>query len=194
MTKAIIFDCFGVLTTEGWLPFKAKHFGHDENLRQQATDLNKRANAGLISFDELIQKVAKLAKVPAAEVAKATDVNVPNEPLLGYIAELREKYKIGMLSNAADNWLDKLFSKSQVKLFDAISLSYEAGFLKPHPIAYKTIADKLGVEVNECIFVDDQERHCVGAREAGMRAVRYDDFEQFKPQLEKLLAADSASS
>jgi putative hydrolase of the HAD superfamily len=188
MTKAIIFDCFGVLTTEGWLPFKAKHFSHDPELSKQATDLNKQANAGLISFDDLVEKVAKLAKVPAGKVAKAIDVNVPNDPLLGYIAELKPRYKIGMLSNAADNWLDKLFSPKQVGLFDAISLSYEAGFLKPHPVAYESIADKLGVALDECIFIDDQERHCAGAREAGMRAIRYESFDQLKSELEKILA------
>lgn len=191
MTKAIIFDCFGVLTTEGWLPFKAKHFSHDQELNKQATDLNKQANAGLIGFDDLVREVAKLANIPATKVAKAIDVNVANEPLLSYIEKLKQDYKIGMLSNAAANWLDKLFSKEQVKLFDAISLSYEAGFLKPHPVAYKTIANKLGVGIGECIFVDDQERHCVGAREAGMKAIRYEDFDQFKADLEEMLAANS---
>ena len=192
MIKAIIFDCFGVLTTEGWLPFKAKYFSHDEELSRQATDLNKQANAGLISFDELVKAVAKLANIPVAEAAKAIDVNVANEPLLEYIADLKSNYKVGMLSNAAANWLDKLFTPNQVRLFDAISLSYEAGFLKPHPVAYKAIAEKLNVKLNECVFVDDQERHCVGAREAGMQAICYKDLEQMKAELEKILA-DSKS-
>jgi HAD superfamily hydrolase (TIGR01509 family) len=193
MTKAIIFDCFGVLTTEGWLPFKAKHFGHDKELNRQASDLNKQANSGLISFEELVAAVAKLAKIPRSDAVKAFDVNVANEQLLHYIAGLKRHYKIGMLSNAAANWLDKLFTPDQVRLFDVVTLSYEAGFLKPHPVAYNTIAEKLEAEPDECIFIDDQERHCVGAREAGMRAIRYEDFDQFKADLEKSLATDTES-
>jgi HAD superfamily hydrolase (TIGR01509 family) len=192
MIKAVIFDCFGVLTSEGWLAFKAAQFGHNATLQQQAADLNKQADAGLISHEEFVRSVAELADIPEAEVYAAIDVNAPNEKLFAYIAEeLKPKYKIGLLSNAAANWLEELFSNRQIALFDAISLSYEAGLLKPHPGAYEKIAEQLDIEAEEGIFVDDQERHCTGARDAGMRAILYKDFEQMKSELEKMLAANT---
>lgn len=187
MVKAIIFDCFGVLTTEGWLPFKAKHFSRDQELNCQATDLLKQANCGFISHEDFVEAVAGLADVSVDEVNRAIDVNAPNEPLFAYIKQLKRKYKIGVLSNAANNWLAELFTSEQVALFDAVSLSYESGLIKPHPLAYEKIAAKLGVDVSECVFVDDQERHCAGAREAGMNAVVYNDFEQMKSDLERIL-------
>ena len=76
-------------------------------------------------------------------------------------------------------------------MFDAVSLSYEAGLLKPHHGAYEKIAEQLGIKVGEGIFIDDQERHCSGARDAGMRAIQYKNFEQMKAELEKMLAANS---
>lgn len=192
MIKAIIFDCFGVLTSEGWLAFKAQQFGHNAKLQRQATDLNKQADAGLITHEEFVRSVAELADIPETEVHAAIDVNAPNEELFTYIAEeLKPKYKIGLLSNAAANWLQELFSDQQIALFDAISLSYEAGLLKPHSGAYEKIAGQLGIEPEEGVFIDDQERHCAGARDAGMRAIVFKDFTQMKVELEKLLAADT---
>jgi HAD superfamily hydrolase (TIGR01509 family) len=192
MIKAIIFDCFGVLTTEGWLPFKAKYFQGDAELNRQATELNQRADAGLISHQDFLEAVAELANVTPAEVSAAIDVNMANEQLFDYIAtHLKSKYKIGFLSNAAANWLKELFTREQLKLFDAISLSYEKGFIKPYPEAYEVIAGQLMLPVEACVLVDDQERHCAGARAAGMQAVLYKDFEQMKGDLEQILAADA---
>jgi HAD superfamily hydrolase (TIGR01509 family) len=192
MIKAIIFDCFGVLTSEGWLPFKAERFGDDVGLHQQATELNRQADAGLITHEEFVKSVATLAGIPETELNAALNMNVPNQPLFTYIAEkLKPDYKLGLLSNAATNWLEELFTGKQIELFDAISLSYEEGVPKPHPAAYEKIAGQLGIGLEECVFIDDQERHCRGAREAGMRAILYKDFEQMKSELERILAADT---
>ena len=37
--KAIIFDCFGVLAEDGWLPFKRKYIGDNLELMQTISDL-----------------------------------------------------------------------------------------------------------------------------------------------------------
>ena len=187
MIKAIIFDCFGVLTTDGWLPFKDKYFGHEPDLLQQATNLNKQADAGLISYQDFLRAVSQLAAVSPQVVSQHIDNNVPNEQLFEYIKQLKMDYKIGMLSNAADNWLVDMFTPEQVELFDAIALSYETGFIKPQIGAYEISAERLGVSPNECIFVDDQERYCTGAQDIGMQAVWYRDFDQAKTDLKKLL-------
>ena len=188
MIRAIIFDCFGVLSTDGWLPFKAKYFGHDPLLLQQATDLNKQSDSGLIDYADYLSKIARLAKLSVEQVAGQIENNVANVDLFDYIMKLKPDYKIGMLSNAANNWLTRLFSDEQLKLFDAIALSYETGFIKPQTGAYKITAERLGVKVNECVLVDDQERYCAGARDLGMSAVCYRGVGQTKDELDKLLS------
>lgn len=188
MVKAIIFDCFGVLTSDGWLPFKKKHFGHSQELTQQATDLNKQVDSGFSDYQTFITDVAELARVPRKEAREAIEDNVADEELFSYIQkELKPRYKIGLLSNAGDNWLDELFSPEQVALFDAVALSYDTGVVKPGKKAYETIAERLGVELNECIFIDDQERYCTAARSYGMQAIVYSDVSQLKQELERLL-------
>lgn len=188
MIRAIIFDCFGVLTSDGWLPFKRRHFGHDKVLFQEATDLNKQAGSGMMSGREFIARIADMAKVSADYVARQILGSRPNEELFGYIRdELKPEYRIGLLSNTSSNTLHELFSQEQVALFDALSLSYEIGTVKPYPEAYRHILDQLDVSAEEAVFIDDQERHCTGARDVGLQAIVYEDFEQMKAELEAIL-------
>jgi HAD superfamily hydrolase (TIGR01509 family) len=183
MIRAIIFDCFGVLTTDGWLPFKQRCFGHNPALMTRASELNRMSDAGLMTYHEFVDEIASMAGLPAATVHHAIESNVANEPLFSYIRELAPHYTIGLLSNASADWLQHLFSPEQCALFKAVALSYETGFVKPDPRAYEIIAERLGLEVGECLLVDDQERFCTGAREAGMPAIWYKSVEQLKAEL-----------
>lgn len=190
MIKAVIFDCFGVLTTDGWLPFKEKHFGHDPALLQQAVDLNKRSSAGFLAYNDFLQEIAELAHMSASQVRYEIENNVANEKLFNYIAtDLKPHYAVGLLSNASANWLDELFTPQQVALFDAIALSYDIGVVKPDTKAYHIIAQQLGVDPSQAVFIDDQERYCDAARQAGMQAVHYNkDSSQVIRQLNDLLS------
>lgn len=187
MISAIIFDCFGVLMTDAWLPFKAKAFGHDPDLLEQATNLNKRADAGLIDYREFLTSIAELASITVLEAKSIIGNNVANESLFAYIEELKKDYQIGLLSNASGNWLAEMFTPQQVAAFDAIALSYETRHIKPDPRAYEVIAERLGLPVEECVLVDDQERCCGGARATGMKAILYRDVDQTRAELEQLL-------
>jgi FMN phosphatase YigB (HAD superfamily) len=190
MITAIVFDCFGVLATDGWLPFRRQYFGTEGDLFERAATVNKQVDAGLISFDDFIAVVAGLADMTPERARHLIVNNVPDEALLGYIAgQLKPDYKIGMLSNVAGNWLGDMFTEAQVALFDAVALSYETSFVKPDPRAYQTICDRLGVPPEECVFLDDQERYCTAARDGGMQAIVYQNFAQAKAELEQLLAS-----
>ena len=188
MLKAIIFDCFGVLATEGWLPFKAKHFGNDPELAEQASNIIHRADRGLISHEAAIAQIAALAGISPTEFKRAVDRNVPNQPLFAYLRTLKTKYKLGFLSNISANYLAQIFTPAHLELFDAITLSFESGFIKPQPEAFNRAARELGVEMAECVMVDDRERNVTGARAAGMQTVLYQDVEQLKRELDKLSA------
>jgi len=187
MIRAVIFDCFGVLVTETWSNFKQEQLGHDPELMQQGSDLLTQANAGLITHLDFEQRVAELAGLSLEDFRAIIDDTPANKPLFGYITELKLRYKIGMLSNAADDWLSHLFDESQLALFDGIVLSYEAGVIKPDARAYELIAERLEVPIENCVFIDDQERFCTAAKEAGMQAVVYRDFQQMKAELEEVL-------
>lgn len=188
MVKAIIFDCFGVVATDGWLPFKRQYFGDSPKKMERATELNHMVDAGLISYKDFSREIASMAKVSPEHFDKIIKSVVADNSTLQYIAEeLKPQYKIGMLSNVADDWLQTLFSESQRNLFDEIALSYKIGAIKPDPRAYEAISNQLDVAAEECIFVDDQERNVTGAQEIGMQALVYKNLDQCKSDLQKLL-------
>lgn len=188
MIKAIIFDCFGVLVSEGWIAYRDRYFPEGEK-RQAAMELRQAADRGLITNEEFEQHVADLAGVSLQIAQSYLHRNAPNEPLFVYIKqELKPRFRLGMLSNAAADWLSMLFNPEQLKLFDQAVLSYQIGHAKPEPEAFETICQRLGAKPEECIFVDDAEHFCAAARTLGMQAIWYQDFAQTKTEIEKILA------
>jgi putative hydrolase of the HAD superfamily len=65
------------------------------------------------------------------------------------------------------NWND--FFAGATGLF----LSYEIGVRKPHPDIYRHALDTLGVDGDQCFFVDDLPENIEAARELGIHAHRF---------------------
>ncbi|MDL2363571.1 MAG: HAD-IA family hydrolase [Patescibacteria group bacterium] len=187
MVTAVIFDCFGVLTSDAWTPFKAAHFASNTELFEEAESLSKQSDAGLISYADFIEGVAALAGMTYGEVRQDIERNVANEPLLAYIKQLKPTYKIGLLSNASANVLEMLFTAEQLQLFDVVAISYETGFVKPGERAFTDIADKLAVPTEECLLVDDVQRNCTAAKETGMQTILYQNLDQTLTDLNQIL-------
>ena len=188
MIKAIIFDCFGVLTEDGWLAFLRQHFPEGSEAREEALSLNHQVDAGLIGYEDHLEEVARLSGETKQAVRGALETTVPNEQLLRFIAtDLKPHYKIGLLSNVSGDWLQRLFTDEQIALFDATALSYELGVTKPHPRAYQTIVQRLGIEPQEAIFTDDQERYVTGAKEQGIHGIVFQNTAQFTRDLSETL-------
>ncbi|HSX43150.1 MAG TPA: HAD family phosphatase [Candidatus Saccharimonadales bacterium] len=187
MIRAVVFDCFGVLASDGWLPYKARHFGDDPERMEQATELNRQVDAGIISFNDFMRSIADMAGLSEAEARQQIENNIPDEDVFAIIARLKPRYKIGLLSNAGDNWLNDIFTPEQVAQFDAVALSYDMGHSKPEFVAYQTIARRLDVVPEECIFIDDQPRYVAGAEAAGMHGILYTDAEHLQTELTRLM-------
>lgn len=113
---------------------------------------------------------------------------IPNRELLDYIgSELKPKYKLGILSNVMAGFIYLILPKDDMKLFDDVVLSYKTGFAKPNPAIYQLSLKNLEVKASEAVFIDDQEAFCEGARGIGMQAIYYQNFEQMKTDLQKIL-------
>lgn len=186
MIKAIIFDCFGVLVRDGWLPYKERYFGDDPELFEKATELNRMSNASLLTYDDFLKEIAALAGISPEQAHKEIEDNPPNTKLFEWIRDdLKPHYKIGLLSNASANWLDELFTPWQIGLFDEVVLSYQIGATKPDPAAYYAATDRLGVRPEECLFIDDQEHFCEGAKTLGVATICYQDNLQLLKEFQK---------
>ncbi len=60
---------------------------------------------------------------------------------------------------------------------------------KPDPAIYELTVERLGVPATACLFVDDLERNCDAAREAGMHAVHYRSADQAISEVRAALGA-----
>lgn len=174
MIRAVIFDCFGVLATGTWSEFCERHFADDETKRVLARDLNRASDGGYITDAEYYGELAMLAGIEPDEVARQLREGIVlNAELFGYVSRLRPDYKIGLLSNVGSDWLYENFTEDQLALFDAKVLSHDSGYVKPDSRAYELIAERLGVQPEECVFVDDMEHNVAGAQAVGMQAVQH---------------------
>jgi HAD superfamily hydrolase (TIGR01509 family) len=186
--KAVIFDFFGVLGLRGSASFRKIFFGDDPVKFQKVEELQDQMGLGNLGYDEFIDQLAILGDVSRAQVLEYTENYQPNTELLDYIrSKLKPKYKIGIISNAGEDWVLKILGEKNIQLFDDIVLSYKAGMIKPEPGIYELSVKNLGIEPEECVFVDDILRYCQGAEQLGMNTVWYQDFERMKAGLEKIL-------
>jgi HAD superfamily hydrolase (TIGR01549 family) len=182
--KAIIVDCFGVLTEDGWLAFLNKYV--DEDRREEARSLNKQNDLNMISYDEFLGKITEMSRASREQADEMIRLHhTRNIALLELLSKLKSSYKIGLLSNVSHNFLEDFLTPEDIKLFDGLSLSGESGHLKPEPEAYGDICQKLDIESSEAIFIDDREVHVHGAREVGMLSFVYQDVPQVKRELQQ---------
>ena len=72
-------------------------------------------------------------------------------------------------------------------VFDVVVQSGDEGLTKPHPRIFDLTAERLEVEPEECIMVDDLPENIAGADAAGMHGIVYGDLNKLKKELNKLL-------
>ncbi|HSX36211.1 MAG TPA: HAD-IA family hydrolase [Patescibacteria group bacterium] len=189
MIKAIVFDCYGVLVGRGFR----------ETYREAGGDPNKDdpfihqvlglANLALISPTDFNKRVADRIGVSVDDwLETAKRMEQPNTKLFTYVrTELKERYKIGMVSNANQGSVQRRLPPDALALFDAIVVSGEVGCVKPERKIFEIAAERLGVELKDMLFIDDQTEYVEAARGYGITAIQYYDFFDFTKQIETVL-------
>ena len=82
-------------------------------------------------------------------------------------------YGIYLLSNASTHVMGQLSHMPAMPYLDGYVISGIERLMKPDPAIYQLLCERYGLVPAECLFVDDLEDNCVGARVAGMRAERF---------------------
>jgi putative hydrolase of the HAD superfamily len=187
--KAIIFDCFGVIVGKG---FEHTYYlaGGDPKADKEFIDYTlARANLGYIDDDKFSESMANKIGISLEDWRESEiKAELPDEQLLSFIKDLRKTYKTAILSNANGGILERKIGKEELReCFDEVIVSAEVGLVKPNPEIYKYAADKLDVELNECLFIDDKKSFTEVANSLGMSSIVYKDFIGFKKEIDELL-------
>ncbi|HSX05806.1 MAG TPA: HAD-IA family hydrolase [Candidatus Saccharimonadales bacterium] len=190
MIRAVIFDCFGVVISDALSVMTGELYQAHPEAEAQVHRWLDQANKNEISSEELSTRMSALFGLSFDEYrAQLFQHEVKDQVLLDYIADLRSHHKTALLSNIPKGSLQRRFSSEELaRYFDAVVASGEVGYAKPEAEVYEITADRLGVRLDECVFTDDREPYCEGARRIGMQAILYQDFSQFQRELEVLLA------
>lgn len=78
------------------------------------------------------------------------------------------------------------------QVFDKIYSSAEIGYKKPQPGFFEYIIRDLKLPKDEIQFWDDTEENVQAANDVGLKGYRYQDYEDFKKVVEKLIRLTSA--
>lgn len=191
MMRAVIFDLYGVLGLNGWQDFKDRHFAAHPEEWEQLRRLGQRADAGKATQAEFVEALVKATGEKGSVIRRQFEQTRANKPLLLYIArELKQNYKIGLLSNTSHDVFESVFSPGELSLFDVAIGSFAVGLTKPDERMFQLICEELGENPSDCVMVDDKPQHLVAAGRLGMKGVLYTSVEQAVREIREALADD----
>lgn len=196
-TKGIIFDLNGPIMTEEADVIFERHSlqrGFEKDaIKKLIKEYYQGAHKGKFKdLADFFEKVKPSLDITIDEMNEIFEemhsTKRINTEMIELISFLKKTYKIGLLTNFTsdlERFLKDTFNIYH--LFDAILNSYDIKAKKPEPIAFYHALDALHLKPEEAIFVDDKEENIEAAISIGMKAILYNDFEQFKIDLNKLL-------
>ncbi len=198
LIKAVIWDMGGVLLrTENLQPRLnlAKKLGVPYTMLNElvfSSPTSLQAEAGQIPRSVHWQIVAQTLRMRDSEIEdffmEWFSGDQCDFALLGYIKQLRLKYKTALLSNV---WGDmrEVIERNYgfLDAFDQVIFSYEVELVKPDPRIYLLMLDRLGVFPGEAVFIDDFEKNILGAQSVGIHSILFQNTQQIRTDLEKEL-------
>lgn len=194
MVKAIIFDFGGVLLRTGDFTPRER-LAADLNMSRHELEefifggeSGDKAQRGEISVQQHWEHLrSQLGNTPqefTSLLERFFSEDKLDEELVDYVRELHKNYKTALLSNSWSDLREKIAQMWHIEdAFDTMIISGEVGVAKPDPIIFRLTLEKLGVEANQAIFVDDFQRNIDTAREIGMQAIRFQTAQQVRADL-----------
>jgi putative hydrolase of the HAD superfamily len=113
----------------------------------------------------------------------------PNATMIELMRKLKASgYRMAMLTNNVREWEPLWRSMLPVdEIFEVVVDSAFVGCRKPESRIYALTLERIGVPAANCLFVDDVQVNCEGARRAGIAAVHFRDNEQAVSEIRALL-------
>ena len=196
--RAIVFDLWGTLVHKGFSVngellrhFKIRSYHGYLNDYESSLQLRRwRSMDGmsrefLKSFGLSINQ--KNVRYVTSLFRKGINQACLYEGILEILSSLRRGYCLGLLSNTSV-FESRVVSRLSLRpFFRATVFSWEIGVLKPSKEAFVEIASRLSVKPKECLFIDDTKENVLGARRAGMKAIRFTSVKNLSKQLNRVI-------
>lgn len=114
----------------------------------------------------------------------------PNPGMLDLIREVkRDGRRTALLTNNVREWEATWRSMLPVdELFETVVDSAFVGCRKPDPRIYHLTLERVGLEPEQCIFIDDMEINVEAANDLGIHGVHFRETAQARAEVHALLA------
>lgn len=130
------------------------------------------------------QAVNKLYK--KWEIMNLKEKDLIDWKLLAYIQNLRNKFKVYILSNTIDIAQNDSLSKKIYSFFDGCFLSCKEGYKKPDKEAFFNALNKIKVKPEEVVLIDDTQANILAAKKLGIKSFLYQGLSRLKKDLKSI--------
>ena len=203
MVKGILFDFGGVLVrTATWEPrrrWEEKYHLQPGQLDALVFDTEAAVDAalGLRPAADVWGSVARELSLSPGELAQLQEdffsADFLDQELIAFIQEIRPPIRVGILSNAFLNAREIFRNKYCLdSLFDTMVISAEVNLAKPDIRIYLLAAQRLDLQPDEIVFVDDVKKNLEGARLAGLQAIHFRSTAEVIAALKRMINAHEA--
>lgn len=197
MIRNVILDIGKVLIGFEWMDYIHRLF--DEETGQKVTDALWKTkywwelDRAVLSEEEILEMFYSAAPDVKDEIREAFErvgeCMTRCDYAIPWIEDLKKRgYRVYYLSNYSEHLM-----RANPDILDFLPhmdggvFSCYVKLIKPDPEIYRTILAKYGLKAEECVFIDDREDNAAAARQLGMQAIRFENYEQAKGELELLL-------
>ncbi|MFW2544912.1 HAD family hydrolase [Primorskyibacter sp. 2E107] len=75
---------------------------------------------------------------------------------------------------SSETWPEGLKAHPRLgEIFETLVVSGDVKLIKPDPAIYRLFCDLAGLAPQDCVFIDDKDANCDGARSIGMDAIHF---------------------
>lgn len=194
--KAVIFDVGGVLCD--WQSICrefAGEIGMEEDkfieiFIKYSFDPVIGSDLGYITIDEFFNKLT--ADLGVLEKAKDWRQRLVAgfkriEPSFELVKELKNKYKLVLLTNAKVGLWDEWEEGRLREYFETIVDSSEVHILKPDERIFQILLERLQLKPGECLFIDDGIDNIQAAEKLGFKTFHFKEPEESVKLIRKIL-------
>ena len=170
--KAIVLDMYGVIvkqTGDDFVPYVQRTFPN-LNIEEIHTPWFK-ADIGELTSLEVWEALGFQGDLEKIEKEYLDTIEL-SDGFIDFIEKVKGKYKLAIISNDSGRWSKYLREKFDInKYFDVISISGDLKIQKPDERIFLLTTTKLGVNAEDCIYVDDRTGNLKAAKKVGMKSI-----------------------
>lgn len=172
--KAIVLDMYGVIvkqTGDDFVPYVQQSFP-DLKAEEIYTPWFK-ADVGELTSLEVWEAIGFQGDLEKIE-KEYLDTLELNDGFLDFITDIRNQYKLAIISNDLSRWSKYLREKFDInKFFDVISVSGDLKIKKPEERIFQLTIEQLGCKAEDCFYVDDREGNLEAAARLEMNTILF---------------------